>query len=146
MDLFQLLGSLAAIFVLAAIAGRLFPANGKLTPERVARNIARYCPDIMFSAADARIIMGDGHKVAILLFPGTSDGIAVATALGDRVVVRHFPDISQLSATKTADGITLATHDFTQPKLSLTLDEAGQSDLLTALSSNTQSTPGAIHA
>lgn len=130
MDIVQIVGSLIAISVLALIAGRLFRAPEKLTAERVVRNIARYCPDIDIEAVQPDIVLGQKGKAAVARFGDAADGIAIVTAFGDRVVVRHIPDVSTVDAAPSTEGVNISMHDFTQPTVALALDEGSRETLL----------------
>lgn len=130
MDFVQIAGSLIAILLLGLMARWLFPKPEKLTEERVVRNVARFCPDIPFDSTQAKLILGDKGKSAVLAFPRQADGLALVTAFGDRVVVRHIPNLAELDVQETGTGIKIATHDFTQPSIKLALgDEAKQAAL-----------------
>lgn len=146
MDLIQISGSLIAIMVLALIAARLFPVKGGLTRERVLSNVTRFCPDIEFEVLAAKVFVSAKGDAAVLVFPSPSDGIAIATALGDRVVVRHINDLSKVAVSRTKNSLALDTHDFTQPTIAIDLPEDQLSDL-TALLTAEQGCPGdPLHA
>lgn len=146
MDLIQIGGSLIAIMVLALIAGRLFPVKGELTRERVLRNVRRFCPDIEFEAISAKLFIGAKGDAAVLLFPDPCDGIAVATALGDRVVVRHLDDLSKITASGIKGSLALDTHDFTQPAIVIDLPKDQLSDLMALLAAEQDHPGGPVHA
>ncbi len=146
MDLVQIGGSLIAIIVLAVIAARLFPVKGGLTRERVLRNVRRFCPDIEFEVVSAKVFIGTKGEAAVLLFPDPHDGVAVATALGDRVVVRHIEDLSTITASRNKSGLTVDTHDFTQPTVALDLPEEQVSDLMALLTTEQSISGGPLHA
>lgn len=135
MDLVQLLWSLAATFLMAFIASRMFPASEKLTCERIVRNVSRYCPEIDFAADRAGIFLSSTGKAAVLFFPDARNGLAIATAVGDRVVVRHITDPSSISVKPSAGKVVLSLADFTQPSVSLALAEEDQAAFLSRLHS-----------
>ncbi len=137
MDLVQIFGSLISIAVLAYVASRLFPAKTALTNERVLLNVTRYCPDIDFAPSEAKVIVDKRKITALLLFPARHHGLAVATALGDRVVVRHFPDLNDISLERTSQGVKIDTGDFTQPSVKFDLKEEDADAVFAALGGTT---------
>lgn len=146
MDLIQVGGSLIAIIILALITAKLFPNTSRLTPDRIVRNVKRYCPDILFDPSDVQVFLGEDDMSAVLVFPNRKDGIALATALGDRVVVRHIPTVSELTVTPIADGLSISIGDFTQPSVKLILDDTSRETLGNALSSPVAVNEGPAHA
>ncbi len=133
MDLAQIAGSLTAILVLSAIAFWLFPNRRKLSNERLLRNVQRYCPDVAFGEDDLKVFIDDKTESAVVVFPNNKDGLALITALGDRVVVRHITDPKALKIIPSRKGITIADADFTQPKIKFVLGDTEKENLLAIL-------------
>lgn len=133
MDIVQVLGSLISIFILALIASKLFPSVSKLTKERIERNVTRFCPNIGFTDSDARIFVSDDYQSGVLVFPEPKDGIALLTALGDRVVVRHIPEAEHVAKRIDTDTVTFQTGDFTQPAVKLILDKLAADELMDSI-------------
>lgn len=146
MDIVQIGGSLFAIVVLALIAKWLFPTKAELTEERIVRNVARYCPETELEANTDRHFISQDKKHAVFVFGNRDFGIATATALGDRVVVRHFPDIRQLSFHSQNGALHLKSDDFTQPSFSVTLAPALESELLSMINMTSEKDAKRAHA
>ena len=146
MDLIQVGGSLISIIILALITTKLFPNNSRLNADRVVRNVKRYCPDIEFVADDAQIFLSTDEMSAVLLFPDNNDGFALATAFGDRVVIRHVPSTDEFTVKTLPDGLSISLDDFTQPSVKLVLDEPTREALHAVLSSPIPAEGGAVHA
>lgn len=146
MDLVQIGGSLVSIVILALLAWWLFPSKAELTKERVTRNVARYCADAELNAESDQIYLGKDKKNAILVFHKNRFGIATATALGDRVVVRHFPNLAAVNFRFENGKLSLKSDDFTQPSFIITLDPAEISSLLSAVNVTPQKEANHAHA
>ncbi len=146
MDIVQIGGSLFAIVVLALIAKWLFPTKAELTEERIVRNVARYCPETEFDASTDRVFVSEDKKHAVFVFGNPDFGIATASALGDRVVVRHYPDLSQISFHSKNGELNLISDDFTQPSFSVTLEQAPESELLSMINMTSKKEAKHAHA
>ena len=146
MDFVQIGGSLFAIVILAFIARWLFPTKSELTAERVLRNVARYCPDTDPDIDADQLFLGDDKKNAIWVFANNQSGIATATALGDRVVVRHFPDVGQLTFSSVNGKLRLNSDDYTQPTFLLALDPTQIKHLLSVINSSVVDAGDPAHA
>lgn len=146
MDLVQIGGSLFAIVVLALIARWLFPSKAELNEDRIARNVARYCPETNLDVKTDRIFLSEDKKNAVFVFGNPRFGIATTTALGDRVVVRHFPDVGQANFRFENGNLSLNSDDFTQPTFIVTLDPAKVAELLSALEVTPNKDTTHVHA
>lgn len=146
MSLMQFIGSLIAVTIVAWIASRLFHSPNKLTVERVIRNTARYCPHIDLTAETPTVFISKDGGTAVLVFPKRSDGIALLTALGDRVVVREISDLQTIEILKTGTELRLDINDFTQPTLKINLSETDQGALLAAIEQQPAKHTEAAHA
>lgn len=146
MDFVQIGGSLAAIVILALIARWLYPNKAELTEDRVIRNVARYCPDTELDARADKTYLSQDNKNAIFVFGQARFGIATATALGDRVVVRHYADTSEVDFRLENGKLSLVTDDFTQPSFTVALGEDDVSDLLSAVNDTTAKDANHAHA
>ncbi len=140
MSFIQFIGSLIAVTIVSLIAARLFPNKSKLTSERVISNTARYCPHIDLGSATPTIFISERGDTAVLIFPNRGDGVALATALGDRVVIR------QLSVTETNTGLSIGADDFTQPTLNIQLPPGDRQSLMTALQNHSTGQSEPAHA
>lgn len=146
MDFVQIGGSLAAIVILALIARWLYPNKAELTEDRVIRNVARYCPDTELDAKADKTYLSLDKKNAIFIFGQVRFGIATATALGDRVVVRHYADVSEVEFRFENGKLSLVTDDFTQPSFTLSLGQNEVSALLSAVNNSPEKDANHAHA
>ncbi len=146
MDLIQMGGSLVAIIILSLVTAKLFPNSSRLTPERIIRNVKRYCPDAVFAEEDVQLFVSEDSMSGVLVFPDNCDGIAIATALGDRVVVRHEPRVDKLSIEVNPDSIVILTDDFTQPSVSLKMEEAAADHMMDSIMRLNTQNKGLAHA
>ena len=147
MPLIQFAGSLIAVALLAWIASRLFHNPSKLTVDRVVRNTARYCPHIDLTTTAPSVFISESGDTAVLMFPNRPDGIALLTALGDRVVVRQITDYQQINVVKkTNTGLLLDIGDFTQPKIKMLLPDSECQSLLEALENRSPDQTEPAHA
>ena len=135
MPFMQFIGSLIAVTIVALIAARLFPNKSKLTKERVISNVSRYCPHIDFGSETPTVYLSETGDTAVQIFPHRHDGFAIATALGDRVVVREIADASTATITETDTGLSLDLDDFTQPAINMQLQPDERRSLLAKLQS-----------
>ncbi|WP_262695333.1 hypothetical protein [Kordiimonas aquimaris] len=142
MDVMQLAGSLIAILLVAYLAKYLFPNATPLTTERAIRNLKRYCPEIPdLHIENAHYFISETDDSAIALIPDDF-GIAVLKQMGDRITVRHFDNISELSVEKTSDSVRVVMDDFTlaSVKLKLTAEQ------IASILSVTNDTKETVHA
>lgn len=146
MPLIQFVGSLIAVALVAWIASRLFHNPTKLTVDRVVRNTARYCPHIDLTTSSPSVFISEPGDTAVFLFPNRLDGIALLTALGDRVVVREITDCRRISVVRTNAGLLLDIGDFTQPKIKMLLPDNECQSLLEALESRSPDQTEPAHA
>ncbi len=135
MSFIQFFGSLLAVTIVALIAARLFPNKSRLTRERVINNTARYCPHINLGSENPTIFISEPGDTAVLIFPNHRDGVAFATALGDRVVIREITDTNQLNISQTEAGLSIDMDDFTQPTFDMRLPQDQRQSLLSELTS-----------
>jgi len=145
MPLFQFIGSIIAVAIVAWIASRLFHNPNKLTVDRVIRNTARYCPHLNLEANSEVFISEAGDSAAVVLL-GDHKGIALLTALGDRVVVREITETTKVKTMKTKTGVAFDIDDFTQPKIEMQLQEDACNSLLNAFQRLTKSHSEPVHA
>ena len=146
MPFMQFIGSLIAVTIVAWIASRLFHNPSKLTTERVIRNTARYCPHIDLTGENTSVYISETGDTAVLAFPNRCDGIAIAAALGDRVVVREITDIHEINMSETDTELVLDIGDFTQPKIRLKLPAYARGSLRHAIEHQTAKETEAAHA
>jgi len=146
MSFIQFFGSLIAVTIVALIAARLFPSKSKLTNERVINNTKRYCPHIDLGPETPTIFISKHGDTAVLIFPNHHEGVALATALGDRVVIREIGDTSQLRITETNTGLLVDMDDFTQPTLKIELPLEDRQSLLAVLRNQMTNQPEPAHA
>lgn len=146
MDLIQIAGSLTAILVLSVIASWLFPNRGKLSNDRLLRNIKRYCPDAVFDDNELNIFTDEKAASAVVVFPRGEDGIALVTALGDRVVVRQVIDPKALKIIPGRKGISVSDGDFTQPQIKFVIGDAEKENLIAILTGGAEPAGNHAHA
>lgn len=146
MSFMQFIGSLIAVIIVALIAARLFPTKSKLTKERVINNVIRYCPHVDFTSASPLVYLSENHATAVALFPDHGDGFAIASALGDRVVVREIPDTNMVTVTETENGLSFDLGDFTQPTIEMLLSADQRRSLISQLTSLQSKKPEPAHA
>ncbi len=142
----QFIGSLIAVAIVALIAARLFPTKNKLTKERVINNVARYCPHINLASAPPLVYLSENNATAVAVFPNRSDGFAIASALGDRVVVREIPDAKLVTITKSENGLSFNLGDFTQPTIEIQMPADQRQALISKLTSRPSEKPEPAHA
>lgn len=122
MSLLQLLGSVIAVFIVAAIARWLFPVRFRLEDAHLHRELERVYPDL----EPEEILIDRAGDAALLRLSGAR-GIVAVRRLGDKAVLRHWAPGTKVTATRTPTGLMLDTDDFTEPKIVLDLDAEGVS-------------------
>lgn len=146
MPFMQFIGSLIAVAIVALIAARLFPTKIKLTRERVINNVARYCPHIDLASAPPLVYLSENNATAVVVFPKHSDGFAIASALGDRVVVREIPDANTVTITESENGLSFDLGDFTQPTIEIQMPGNQRQALISKLTGQPSEKPEPAHA
>lgn len=142
MDPVQLVVSFILIVLVALLAAKLFPANEVLTEASVLDDYQRYNPD----AVVVNSIVGLDLQTALLQLDSRQQQLGMVTRLGDRLVCRTVlvGDIASFAA--NGDQLTIHSHDFTLPKITIRLaaeDMTAAQDLVSAFTSENGGTNAA---
>ncbi|WCL52751.1 hypothetical protein [Gimibacter soli] len=120
MSLLQLLGSVIAVFIVAAIARWLFPVRFRLDDAHLRHELDRVYPDLTAE----EILIDQAGDAALLRLSGGM-GLVAVRRLGDKAVLRHWAPGTKVTAAPAPTGLVLDTDDFTEPKITLALDAEG---------------------
>ncbi|WP_417448797.1 hypothetical protein [Kordiimonas sp.] len=115
MDPVQILGSLAAILLLAFIAMRMFPVKAPLDDGKVTRNLQRYEPDAKIS----EIYLTEDGKAALIQLQAPANALGLTVQLGDRVVCRVITGQDIKRADISHGKLVIHFDDYTQPAIKL---------------------------
>lgn len=113
----ELLISFVSISLLALLAAKMFPAKDILNAETATADYQRFSPGARIDTA----ILGLDHQTALLALKAPADQLGIVTRLGDRLVCRtaHKGDVASFNV--NGDKLSIASHDFTQPTVSIKL-------------------------
>lgn len=120
MDPVQLFISFVSILLLALFAARLFPAKDILNVQSATADYQRYDPEARIDTA----ILGLDHKTVLLKLKAPLGHLGIVTRLGDRLVCRTATKGDVASFALNGDKLSISSHDFTQPSVSIRLSSA----------------------